>query len=237
MRPADPGRRDGGMIRSAGRRASGCESSGRSAPIRVGEIETDRASIYDGDLDDPIESYFPGCPTWAGTGEGGGSSARRRRRLMAPQGPLHADPDRRPHHPGRHGGRPGRSTCLRVVPPTRSPDGGARRGGVAAIDVDTVVITHVHRRSHRDGPGGETVFPAARYIVQRADLEAQWAWAEEDAEDAAIADALLLPLEEAGSLQVVEGDAELAPGVRVRLAPGHTPGHQVVELDSEALAR
>ncbi|MFD2356580.1 hypothetical protein ACFSTC_55975 [Nonomuraea ferruginea] len=38
-----------------------------------------------------------------------------------------------------------------------------------------------------------------------------------------------------GQLQVVDGDAEVAPGVRVHLTPGHTPGHQIVRLGDLAM--
>jgi glyoxylase-like metal-dependent hydrolase (beta-lactamase superfamily II) len=40
----------------------------------------------------------------------------------------------------------------------------------------------------------------------------------------------LAPL--ADRMQRFEGDTEIAPGVKVRPAPGHTPGHYIVELSS-----
>ena len=40
------------------------------------------------------------------------------------------------------------------------------------------------------------------------------------------------PLRESGRLQVLDGAAELGPGVRVIATPGHTPGHQSVLVSS-----
>lgn len=41
------------------------------------------------------------------------------------------------------------------------------------------------------------------------------------------------PIVEAGLVELVEMDAELAPGVRLIATPGHTPGHVSVALESE----
>jgi glyoxylase-like metal-dependent hydrolase (beta-lactamase superfamily II) len=104
--------------------------------------------------------------------------------------------------------------------------------GVTRADVDTVILTHVHD----DHIGGtvthrrELAFPNARHVIQRADLEWQRQWAEQDDEDRVIFDSLLGPLEDAGALEVIDGDRALADGVTVRPAPGHTPGHQIVEV-------
>jgi glyoxylase-like metal-dependent hydrolase (beta-lactamase superfamily II) len=91
------------------------------------------------------------------------------------------------------------------------------RVGVAAADVDVVVLTHLHS-DHASGALGPA-FPNARHVVQRA---------ETDAASPQVRDLLLRPL--ADHLQIVDGVAEVLPGARVRLAPGHTPGHQVVEV-------
>src|SRR5205814_1809515 len=40
-------------------------------------------------------------------------------------------------------------------------------------------------------------------------------------------------LEEEGRLQVVEGDQEVAPGIRVRVTGGHTAGHQAVYVSDQ----
>jgi glyoxylase-like metal-dependent hydrolase (beta-lactamase superfamily II) len=96
--------------------------------------------------------------------------------------------------------------------------------GVASEDVDTVVLTHLHS-DHAGGTvtDGVAAFPNARHIVQRAELD----WIE-SAGPNPILERVLRPL--TGLVDAVEGEAEVVPGVRVLLAPGHTPGHQVVEI-------
>jgi len=92
--------------------------------------------------------------------------------------------------------------------------------GVVPADVDVVVLTHLHA----DHVGGSVVdgapaFPNARHVVQRAEVEQVSRTARE---------LFLDPLRDL--LDVVDGGAEPVPGVRVRHAPGHTPGHQCVEV-------
>lgn len=89
--------------------------------------------------------------------------------------------------------------------------------GVAPQDVNTVIFTHLHS-DHCGGTviDGEPVFANARHVVQRAEIG-----------DLGIDPALV---------QVVDGDVEVSPGVVVRLTPGHTPGHQIVEVGSFTMA-
>lgn len=104
--------------------------------------------------------------------------------------------------------------------------------GVSASEVDTVVITHVHD-DHIGGTvtvSGEPAFPNARYLIQRADLEWQRAWAGKEEEDRVIFETLLRPLEEALVLRSLDGKETLVEGIRARPAPGHTPGHQIVDV-------
>lgn len=116
-----------------------------------------------------------------------------------------------------------------------------RETGTPPDAVDTVVLTHVHDdhiggtvvfEPGDDGPVPVPAFPSARYVLQRADLEWERRAAGEDEEDAVIWRRLLAPLEDAGLLDPIEGDHELAEGIQAHLAPGHTPGHQVVRIAS-----
>ncbi|GAA2851125.1 hypothetical protein GCM10010517_08700 [Streptosporangium fragile] len=94
------------------------------------------------------------------------------------------------------------------------------RVGVTPEEVDAVVITHLHS-DHASGAvaGGAPVFPNARHVLQRAEL---------DAATEAVLDHVVRPLGE--RVQAVDGRADVLPGIRVLLAPGHTPGHQVVQV-------
>jgi glyoxylase-like metal-dependent hydrolase (beta-lactamase superfamily II) len=106
--------------------------------------------------------------------------------------------------------------------------------GVSPGEIAVVVITHVH-----DDHVGWTVDPAtarprfenARYLIHRADLEMMRS--AQDEENRAIYEATLEPLERLGAVDVSEEPVELFDGVLVKHAPGHTPGHQIVLMDSE----
>jgi glyoxylase-like metal-dependent hydrolase (beta-lactamase superfamily II) len=109
----------------------------------------------------------------------------------------------------------------------------------AAIDpasIDTVVLTHMHfdhagGATMPDGRGGHVpTFPRARYVVQRGE------WRDAIDGHAVMTGTYrrenLAPLEAAGVLSLVDGAAELMPGVSVRPLPGHTRHQQGVVLAS-----
>jgi glyoxylase-like metal-dependent hydrolase (beta-lactamase superfamily II) len=106
--------------------------------------------------------------------------------------------------------------------PGRLPDA-LVDAGIAVSDVDTVVLTHIHT-DHIGWAvtGGVPFFPNARYLLQRADVEALREFSP------GLAPVLLEPLQEADRLDILEGDTALATGVDVVATPGHTPGHQSV---------
>ncbi len=120
------------------------------------------------------------------------------------------------------------------------PDGLLRslgRLGVRPDEVDLVVTTHLHwdhagglTRRGRDGRRDrvELTFPRARHVVQRAEWE--FAQHPDPRSRAGYIDDDLLPVAEAGLLEVVEGEAEVVPGLVVRQTGGHTPGHQLIVL-------
>ncbi|MGN9837785.1 MBL fold metallo-hydrolase [Nonomuraea sp. H19] len=97
--------------------------------------------------------------------------------------------------------------------------------GVTPAEIDTVVLTHLHS-DHASGVvlDGGPAFANARYVLQQAEL---------DAAQGQALDRLVTPIK--GQLHVVEGQAEVAPGVHVHLAPGHTPGHQIVRVGDVAV--
>ncbi|MBA3764446.1 MAG: MBL fold metallo-hydrolase [Actinobacteria bacterium] len=108
--------------------------------------------------------------------------------------------------------------------------------GVDSREIETVVLTHIHD-DHIGGlvdADGSLRFQNARHLLQRADRDrAHRSAAADDAteSDRSIVDVLLGPLESSGRLDLVDGDRSLDQHIRLRHLPGHTPGHQVVEVD------
>lgn len=119
----------------------------------------------------------------------------------------------------------------------RAADGGVRtvehalaEQGVDPASIDDVVVTHLHFDHAggltRPGPRGEPVpaFPNARVHVQRQE------WVDALANRSTMTRTYLRAnLDPVAELVVLhEGEAEPVPGVRVRPAPGHTWGQQMV---------
>ena len=112
-------------------------------------------------------------------------------------------------------------------------------GGLAALglgpdDIDIVVNTHLHF----DHAGGNTrevdgrlvpTFPRARYIVQMGEWED--ATRPHERNRASYREADFVPLAEARRLETVQGEVEVAPGVRVVPVGGHTAFHQMVVVE------
>jgi glyoxylase-like metal-dependent hydrolase (beta-lactamase superfamily II) len=133
------------------------------------------------------------------------------------------------------------TTAAEMVDPGYVPPPGMRdqlaAAGVRPEDVRHVVITHAHwdhfngTTLERDGRV-EPAFPNARYHLGRAD------WEHPDTQEA-LADAgsleyrTLRVLREQGLLELVEGDRDLGGGVRIVAAPGESPGHQIVRVESQ----
>ncbi|RSN01254.1 Zn-dependent hydrolase [Nonomuraea sp. WAC 01424] len=97
--------------------------------------------------------------------------------------------------------------------------------GVVPADIDTVILTHLHS-DHASGAvaDGGPVFENARHVLQRAEV---------DGASGVALDRLLTPLK--GLLHVVDGQAEVAPGIHVQHTPGHTPGHQIARVGDLAI--
>jgi glyoxylase-like metal-dependent hydrolase (beta-lactamase superfamily II) len=109
--------------------------------------------------------------------------------------------------------------------------------GFEPASINTVINTHLHW----DHCGGNTVdeegrplpaLPRARYITQRGELEHA---REQHSRDAVSYRAVNYePLVEAGIIHLLDGDAEVAPGVELRVTPGHNRDMMVVIVRSGA---
>jgi glyoxylase-like metal-dependent hydrolase (beta-lactamase superfamily II) len=107
--------------------------------------------------------------------------------------------------------------------------------GVTAREIDLVIATHLHL----DHAGGFTTlvdgvlapaFPNARYVVRRGEWED--ATHPHERNRASYLSENFLPIQQAGLLDLIDADTEVAPGIHVVLTGGHTRHHQIVRLES-----
>ena len=105
--------------------------------------------------------------------------------------------------------------------------------GVTPDQVDIVVDTHLHF----DHCGWNTrivngkvvpTFPNAKYFLQRGEFE--HAKAPNERDRASYMPDNFLPVEAAGQFVLLEGDAEVAPGIELIRVPGHNADMQCVRL-------
>jgi methylmalonyl-CoA epimerase len=109
--------------------------------------------------------------------------------------------------------------------------------GVSPEAVEVVLASHLHF-DHAGGftapaSGGAVVprFPRAQYVARRGEWED--AVHPNERTRATYLPENFKPLAEAGVLQLVDDDATIMPGVRVRRTGGHTMHHQIVYIESK----
>jgi glyoxylase-like metal-dependent hydrolase (beta-lactamase superfamily II) len=111
-----------------------------------------------------------------------------------------------------------------------------RAAGVEPEAVTHVVLTHLHfdhcgGATKRDDEGRIVpTFPNARHCIQRGEWKA--ATHQTPATDAAYELDNLRGLEGYGLLKLLDGEAEIRPGIRAEVIAGHTHAHQVVRISS-----
>ncbi len=107
--------------------------------------------------------------------------------------------------------------------------------GVRPEDVTSVLNTHLHF----DHCGWNTrlvngrlvpTFPNARYIVQRGELD--WAHHPTERDRGSYFPENFEPIEQAAKWSLLDGDAEIVPGIRVFRVPGHNRDMMCVRIDS-----
>jgi glyoxylase-like metal-dependent hydrolase (beta-lactamase superfamily II) len=107
--------------------------------------------------------------------------------------------------------------------------------GAAPEDIDVVVNTHLHFdhcgwNTVRKGDRVEATFPRAKYYAQRREWEHGQKQLERDA--ISYMSDNYNPLIESGQMELLEGNCEIVPGIRVEVFPGHTAHMQAVIVES-----
>lgn len=107
--------------------------------------------------------------------------------------------------------------------------------GVRPEEISIVLFTHLHM----DHVGGATrvvgdqiipAFPNARFLAQRG----EWEDALHNRSHMRASYRLdnLQALQESGRLDLLDGDREVVPGIKVQVTGGHTPAHQCVFIQN-----
>jgi glyoxylase-like metal-dependent hydrolase (beta-lactamase superfamily II) len=115
-----------------------------------------------------------------------------------------------------------------------SPAAVVQRMGIRPEDIPLALITHLHY----DHWAGHSLFPAAEYWIQRDEV-AFWTGpfgGTPAFRQSANVDSLarLVTLNYAGRTRIIDGDREVAPGIKVHRVGGHTAGLQIVTVETAA---
>jgi glyoxylase-like metal-dependent hydrolase (beta-lactamase superfamily II) len=109
-----------------------------------------------------------------------------------------------------------------------------RSRGVAPEDVDIVINSHLHFdhcgwNTRREGGKVVPTFPRAKYFAQRGEWEHAVKPTERDR--ASYIEEFFLPAEK--QTELIDGDAEIIPGISMEVMPGHTQHMACVNLESQ----
>ena len=107
--------------------------------------------------------------------------------------------------------------------------------GIDPERIDIVINSHLHWdhcgwNTILTKSGPRPAFPRAIYYTRRGEWE--HAHLRHPRDSVAYIDANYDPLVEAGRMRLIDEDTEVAPGVRLRLAPGHTRNMMVITAES-----
>lgn len=114
------------------------------------------------------------------------------------------------------------------------PVEGLRQMGIAADQLDTVILTHLHH----DHAGTLDHWPSARFHVQEAEVayatgRCMCEMALQKPYTAEHVCSLVKKIY-SGRVQFHDGDAQVAPGITVHAVPGHTKGLQCVRVETQS---
>lgn len=94
--------------------------------------------------------------------------------------------------------------------------------GLTPDDISLIINTHLHF----DHAGNNRMFPTANIIAQKKELD----FARDPPKF--LRGGYIRDFFETPNLRTIEGENEIAEGIRVILTPGHTAGHQSVIIDA-----
>lgn len=113
------------------------------------------------------------------------------------------------------------------------------QAGFSPATIDFVLCTHLHFdhvgwNTHLVDGEWVPTFPNARYLFGRKEYE-HWKMLEETKgyHDLNHMYDAVLPVVEAGLVDLIEPDHEICPEITLRPTPGHTPGHVSIEISSQ----
>jgi glyoxylase-like metal-dependent hydrolase (beta-lactamase superfamily II) len=127
--------------------------------------------------------------------------------------------------------------AARKVPGYVSPIEVLARAGISGNNVTKVIITHMHWDHVGGMEGFLQAYPKATFYVQRREFDFCVKNSVSQRKPIAIlfdpvASKIVGDMERSERLVIVDGDYNLAPGVDLILAPGHTLGLQVVRVNT-----
>ena len=113
-----------------------------------------------------------------------------------------------------------------------------RATGVAPEQVTHVINSHFHSdhigyNTRRDGDKQAVMYPKARYLFDRKEVDFFAAAAASGAPMGAAFTKSVKPVIDAGAADIIDGDHEIANGLRIVAMPGHTPGHHGLAIESK----
>ena len=111
--------------------------------------------------------------------------------------------------------------------------------GVSTTDISKVILTHLHfdhagwNCFQEESGEFKPTFPNAVYYINQGELT--YAKEPDPRSKPSYIPHTWEPLEKRGQIELISGDKEVAPGVTILPAPGHTPNHQIVKVQSGGL--